>query len=390
MPTNTYVALDKKTVATAVASVEFTSIPSTYTDLVIVANYGTSTAGPLSFQIGNGSVDTGANYSRTCVYGAGSTPLSFRETGQTYFNTGNGQTTIETIGTTHFMNYSNTTTYKTILDRSNSRTGTVAMNAYLWRSFSAINTIKIYNSNGYNLLAGCTFSLYGIRAEAGGSTPKATGGVVTTDATYWYHTFTSSGNFVPNQTLSCDYLVVAGGGGGAGGGIGNGGGGGAGGLLTGTAMSLTSGAKIVLVGAGGFGLDNPSNGNNSILFGSSTITAYGGGNGAGYEQNGNAGGCGGGGGQMGVSGTTGGAGTQGFAGGSVSGIGAAGGGGMGAVGQNCTSPTGGNGGIGITNSIIGTSTYYSGGGGGSSHNNSTTQSSGGNGGGGAGGYRTAA
>ena len=45
---------------------------------------------------------------------------------------------------------------------------------------------------------------------------KATGGTVTSDSTYWYHTFTSNGTFVPNQSLSVEYLIVAGGGGGGG------------------------------------------------------------------------------------------------------------------------------------------------------------------------------
>ena len=56
------------------------------------------------------------------------------------------------------------------------------------------------------------------------SSPKATGGTVTSDSTYWYHTFTSNGTFTPSQALSCDVVVVAGGAGGgydraAGGGV---------------------------------------------------------------------------------------------------------------------------------------------------------------------------
>ena len=46
--------------------------------------------------------------------------------------------------------------------------------------------------------------------------PKATGGTITLVGGFYIHTFTGSGTFTPTAgTLSCDYLVVAGGGAGA-------------------------------------------------------------------------------------------------------------------------------------------------------------------------------
>jgi hypothetical protein len=44
--------------------------------------------------------------------------------------------------------------------------------------------------------------------------PKATGGTITTDGSNWIHIFTSSGTFTPSQSITANYLVVAGGGGG--------------------------------------------------------------------------------------------------------------------------------------------------------------------------------
>jgi hypothetical protein len=161
---STYSTIATTTLGSAAASYTFSSISGSYTDLILIAYYGSSPAGPLTLQVGNGSVDTGANYSRTALYGTGTTAASFRESNQNYFNTGNAYTTIESSGITNFMNYSNTTTNKTILDRSNSVTGTVSANVYLWRSTSAINTIKVYNSSGNNLITGTTLTLYGIAA----------------------------------------------------------------------------------------------------------------------------------------------------------------------------------------------------------------------------------
>jgi len=312
MATNTYVALDKITVSgSSTSSVTFSSISSAYTDLVIVSNYAGSVNDVGFFlRVGNSSIDTGTNYSRTALNGNGTTAESTRESSQTgislAYNYGNS-TSIDkpNFQITNLMNYSNTTTNKTILIRSrgtrdNAATDTTAM-AGLWRSTSAINVIQIYPVSG-NILAGSTFSLYGIAAEGAG---YATGGYVTSDSQYYYHTFTSSGTFTPSKALSCDYLVVAGGGGGGGN---SGGGGGAGGFRTGTSYSTTSGTNYsITIGAGGAGAASESasgsKGSDSVF---ATITSTGGGLGAGYVTVGGDGGSGGGGNE--VSSTAGGSG----------------------------------------------------------------------------------
>jgi FlaG/FlaF family flagellin (archaellin) len=64
-----------------------------------------------------------------------------------------------------FMNYSNTTTYKTVLGRSNVQDFRVASIVGLWRSTSAINTISLRSDNAsYNFTVGSTFTLWGIKA----------------------------------------------------------------------------------------------------------------------------------------------------------------------------------------------------------------------------------
>jgi hypothetical protein len=96
--------------------------------------------------------------------------------------------------------------------------------AGLWNNTAAITSLTIAVT-GASQTIGSTFYLYGISNVTSGS--KATGGVVSSDGTYWYHTFPFSGTFTPTQSLTADYLVIAGGGGG---GVHHGGGGGAGGL----------------------------------------------------------------------------------------------------------------------------------------------------------------
>jgi hypothetical protein len=384
MATNTYVALDKVTVATATPSVTFTSIPQTYTDLVLVMS-GTASGTSDIYVYFNG--DTASNYSRTYLYGDGSVAGSGRQSFSSFlwaYAVGSNQNN----GILNIQNYSNATTYKTAISRWNIPSNYTGANVGLWRSTTAISSMTVGITGGLNLSSGSTFSLYGIAsAEA---SAKATGGMITSDDTYWYHTFLTSGTFTPNQTLSCDYLVVAGGG--AGGGYqGYSGGGGAGGLrstVTATggggslesALSVTAQAYTITVGAGGA---SGSSGSNSVF---STITSTGGGM-AGYYNgsvyvNGLTGGSGGGGGDS----SNGGAGTQyqGYAGGNGNSGPSGGGGGAGAVGGTPSGTGTVAGGIGIQTSISGTTTYYAGGGGGSSQQNGLAGGAGGAGGGGAG------
>jgi len=118
--------------------------------------------------------------------------------------------------------------------------------------------------------------------------PKATGGTITSDSTYWYHTFTANGTFTPLVTLSCDALIVAGG---AGGGGDIGGGGGAGGLRTFTALSLST-AQGITIGGGGFGGPSSTNGGNGSDSSAFSYTSTGGGYGARYDLQGGSGGSG--------------------------------------------------------------------------------------------------
>ena len=80
MATNTYVALDKVTVGTATPSITFSSISASYTDLVIVGQYGsTVTEDYLRMQFNS---DTTTNYSSTRIDGNGSSARSTRTANQ--------------------------------------------------------------------------------------------------------------------------------------------------------------------------------------------------------------------------------------------------------------------------------------------------------------------
>ena len=396
MATNTYVALKKTTLTGSAASVtlDLTGITG-YTDLVLVSSIlgqsGTSYIPKITV-----NTDSGTNYSNTWIYGTGSAAGSGRNTNATsiYLGQLNGYMTTGSPSTfiTHLQNYSNTTTYKTVISRGSDAGASVDSTVGLWRSTSAITRIDLSLLSASNLQAGSTFSLYGI-ASAPAWAAKATGGTITYDVGYTYHTFTSSSTFTPSQALSCDVLTIAGGGGGGGE---NGGGGGAGGLVYLASQGLSS-AQTVTVGAGGSGIGsgNGSQGSSSQV--GSLTAAIGGGYGRGLTEgvggNGGSGGGGSGNGTIGQS-FAGGSGTSGQ--GNNGGLGGyrylgGGGGGAGAVGGNRTEGNpgaGGNGGAGVNTysswaSTTGTGSggYYAGGGGGACASNGT-QGTGGAGGGG--------
>ena len=160
----TYDKIEAKSVGSNTPSVTFTAIPSTYTDLVLVTNLATDAATEFRVRVGNGSIDTGSNYSMTYLLGTGSSAISSRESGTTWGYA--GYTSVSALSKMHifnFQNYSNTTTNKTWLMRfagaDNQSTAVVG----LWRSTSAINQIQLI-ANGNNIAAGSTLTLYGIKA----------------------------------------------------------------------------------------------------------------------------------------------------------------------------------------------------------------------------------
>ena len=200
----------------------------------------------------------------------------------------------------------------------------------------------------------------------GNKTFSATGGTITTSGGNTIHTFNNVGvgTFTPNGDGTVTYLVVAGGGGAAGQ---RGAAGGAGGFRTGT-LSV-SGATAVTVGdggAGGNGLVQGDNGQDSV-FGS--ITSTGGGGAGANAAVGRNGGSGGGG--AASSARAGGDSDyltpkQGYDGGSgidSASPAAGGGGGSGAVGGNASNAQGGAGGTGTNSSITGSVVMYACGGG---------------------------
>lgn len=166
----TYDCIATTTLSSAQASVTFSSISGNYTDLILVCNGYLATADGSIPRIQFNS-DTGSNYSMTNLSGNGASATSNRRTSLTSAVLGEiaGWDTTSTepgMNIAHIMNYSNSTTYKTVLARQGVTTatypGTDAV-VSLWRSTAAITSMDI-NLGGGTFASGSTFTLYGIAA----------------------------------------------------------------------------------------------------------------------------------------------------------------------------------------------------------------------------------
>ena len=141
-------------------TVTFSSIPQTYTDLVLVTEATGTTNGAMDIRF-NG--DTGTNYSRTGMYGDGTSGTSYRTANLAYGLISAGVSD-RRVSVTNILNYTNTSAFKNYLseDTSSSATG---LAVYLWRSTAAITSITLTGDPiGSNIGAGSTFTLYGIAA----------------------------------------------------------------------------------------------------------------------------------------------------------------------------------------------------------------------------------
>jgi hypothetical protein len=159
------------TSAGSTSSIQFTSIPQGYQDLMIVgyARAGNSVSGASAYILINNNTST--NRSVTLLNGDGSSATSARYTGSTYefaFSIPGASATsgLFSSSVSHILNYANTTTYKNILTRNaldQNGSGATQLTCNLLLSTSAVTSLNIINDGINNWANGTTFALYGIR-----------------------------------------------------------------------------------------------------------------------------------------------------------------------------------------------------------------------------------
>lgn len=165
----TYDKIQTTTLGSAQATVTFSAISGSYTDLVLISNVDVATAGS-SINIRFNS-DTGNNYSYITIYSNGIAHATNKAINQNKSYIGAyvaPNTALETIIITNIQNYSNTAVNKTLISRSNRASASNSPGSEvlsgLWRNTSAITSITLAADSG-NIDTGSMFTLYGIKAE---------------------------------------------------------------------------------------------------------------------------------------------------------------------------------------------------------------------------------
>jgi hypothetical protein len=165
---NTFVKIASVTVGSGgAASIDFTSIPSTYTDLVIKCslreNSGSFPNARIQF---NGNT---SNYSHRILFGSGSSAGSYSGTndGIDFISNDSALQTSNTFSNCeiYIPNYAGSN-YKSVsadaVSENNATAAYALLTAGLWSNTAAITSIKLYSGSGNNQVQYSTATLYGI------------------------------------------------------------------------------------------------------------------------------------------------------------------------------------------------------------------------------------
>jgi hypothetical protein len=165
-------ALATVTLTSAASQVIFSGIPNNYTHLQIRAiARSASTGGSMRMDLNSDS--TGTNYSRHLLLGDGTSASGTGASGDSV-TAAVGDFPLSSYTSSVFGGYIidivdafSTTKNKTIRSYSGFDTnsvGFVQLRSSLWRSQTAITTIRFYEGSGSNFAANTTFALYGIKS----------------------------------------------------------------------------------------------------------------------------------------------------------------------------------------------------------------------------------
>lgn len=163
----TYIPLAKTVLTGTQASVTFSSIVNTYTDLVILVSardtYTADAYNTITVSL-NGST---ANGSATEIYAGGTLVGSFRTTNVKLDYHSSGSSTASTFGngTIYIPNYAGSTnkvlSAESVAETNSASTNFMGVTANLWSQTTAITSITLTPASG-SFVSGSRFDLYGI------------------------------------------------------------------------------------------------------------------------------------------------------------------------------------------------------------------------------------
>ena len=161
----TYQLIETKTLGTAAASIEFTSIPQDGTDLLVLVSARGDNAANSNWMEMTFNSNT-SNYSYRVLQGSGSSAASFSGTVRYAGDIPAANATSNTFGNNlvYIPNYTASVNKSYSVDsvwENNATAAEQSIVAGLWSNTAAITTLAIAIRSG-NLIAGSTISLYKI------------------------------------------------------------------------------------------------------------------------------------------------------------------------------------------------------------------------------------
>lgn len=167
---NTFTLIASSTVgAGGASSIDFTSIPATYTDLVLKISTRDTEASPSNggiIQFNNETATT--NYSSRWLYGTGSIAGSLtRSSNQSFYESNSANSTASIFANieVYIPNYRSSAVKSLSNDsvtENNATSVGLILTAGLWNNTAAITSITLKPSSGLNFVQHSTAYLYGI------------------------------------------------------------------------------------------------------------------------------------------------------------------------------------------------------------------------------------
>jgi hypothetical protein len=168
---NTYTLISSNVLTSSAASVTFSAIPATFTDLVVSLSARSDEAGQARSDIRFTINGTTANYSYTRLIGNGSTVTSSRISSSTRFDFGEisaatGTSDTFASGEIYIPSYlatQNKAISTFVAQENNTSSAFIRPYANLWNDTAAITSLAFAIAGGFNFVSGSSFYLYGVK-----------------------------------------------------------------------------------------------------------------------------------------------------------------------------------------------------------------------------------
>ena len=168
---STYTLISSNVLGSSAASVTFSAIPGTYTDLVLRVSARTDTAAAIESCYVQFNSDTATNYSYVLITGNGSAASSNIYSSQNYVGSIPADAATATSNTfaswevyvPSYLVSQNKPLSVIGMQENNQTSAFIRPTAGLWRNTAAVTSVTFTGTSGGNFVSGSSFYLYGIK-----------------------------------------------------------------------------------------------------------------------------------------------------------------------------------------------------------------------------------